>query len=51
MRYLYYFLSDILGGKNKIYIPGRDRALGHIRLPGRPKLLRDGDAAHFFYAA
>jgi hypothetical protein len=48
----YYFLSDVLGGQNKIDISARYRALGHIRMPCRLQLLlRDGDAPHILYAA
>ena len=51
MRNSHNFLGDILRGKNKIYTPACDCALRHIRLPGCVGLLRDGNPAHFFYAA
>ena len=51
MRDAYNFLSDILRRKNKIYTPACYCARGHVWLPGRVELLRDGNASHFFYAA
>ena len=51
LRNSHNFSRDILGGKDKIDAPGRYRAFGHIRLRGCLKLLCNGDAARFLYAA
>jgi hypothetical protein len=51
VRNSYYFLSNFLRRKNKIYTPAGYCALGHIWLPGCFELLRDRNSPHFPYAA
>src|ERR1700676_363997 len=51
VRNPYYFFSDILRRKDEIYTSACDCTLWHIWLLGCFKLLRDGNASHFFYAA
>src|SRR6202011_6406835 len=51
VRNSYKFSGNMLGRKNKIYTSACYRALGHIWLHGCVELLRDSDAADFFYAA